>query len=281
MYGYKEPAGPGLPPGSYSCLPAQPRPARQHRTHAAHLPCSLPVTKTKEALLQGTGAGTRQQEMPGPALPSACLSRTPPPHLDSQEHVGAGPLPWAEGARLTGSGGGCSPTRTWPRDPSGFRIPGARGVPQPTQARDPGSGGRVEPPLQLQLQKTNTWALSTVSTFFDSQAASELCPPRCLGGKWEPGLMILGLLGSLMTIRVKWGSGVGLLPTSSSRWAPTPLSVQARALATVSTCPSGVWTKPPEAQGRGSAAGRAMGLQVGSCTLWTSVSPAAHTGWPH
>ena len=56
-----------------------PRPAPPGGTHAAHLPCSLPLTKTKGALLQGTGAGTRQQEMPGPAFPSACLSRTPSP----------------------------------------------------------------------------------------------------------------------------------------------------------------------------------------------------------
>ena len=102
--------------------------------------------------------------------------------------------------------------------------------------------------------------------------------------------------------------GMGLQATSGSRWgrsSNTALSLQAlpqaQAPAVVITCPSWACTKllrlKGEAQlpecssaglgGRGSGfwlqlwPQRAVGLKLGSCTLWTSVSPAAHTGWTH
>lgn len=63
--------------------------------------------------------------------------------------------------------------------------------PSPLKPRTLGAGEGLSP-------RYKTWALSIVSTFFDSPAAYELCPCRCLGSKWKPGLMTLGLLGSLM-----------------------------------------------------------------------------------
>lgn len=156
--------------------------------------------------------------------------------------------------------------------PTGFRIPGARGVPSPLKPRTLGAGEGLSPRYKI-------WALSIVSTLFDSQAASELCPCRRLGSKWEPGLMTLGLLGSLMISCSRHKSKVGVgsgasgnfrLQRRQSRLGPWLRSAPAQAGSGLSYLRPG-----------GSAAGRAMGLQLGSCTLWTSVSPAAHTAWTH
>ena len=104
VYGCGGPAGPGLFPGSYSCPSAQPCPTGPGGTaHTLPIcPASLPLTKTKESPLQGTGAWhpAAGNAWPRP-LQSLPALHTTHPSLDSQEHVGVGPLPWVEAARLS------------------------------------------------------------------------------------------------------------------------------------------------------------------------------------
>lgn len=137
-----------LPVPTAACppSPAQPHPARRHRAHTAHLPCSLPLTKTKEALLQGTGAGTRQQEMPGPALPSACLSRTPRPIWTPRNMLGQGRCPGWRGPGSLGVEVDALPPEPGQGPlPSGFRVPGARGAPGLLKPRTLGAGEALSP----------------------------------------------------------------------------------------------------------------------------------------
>lgn len=79
VYGCRGPAGLGLLSGSYSCLSAQPCPTGPGGTaHTLPIcPASLPL-RLKNHPFRGLEPGTRQQEMPGPALPRACPPCTLP-----------------------------------------------------------------------------------------------------------------------------------------------------------------------------------------------------------
>lgn len=94
-------AGPALWFLQLPVRPTLPHRARRHCTHTAHLPC-LTSSKTKESPLQGTGAWHPAAGNAWPCPPQSMPALyTTHPSLDSQEHVGVGPLPWVEAARLS------------------------------------------------------------------------------------------------------------------------------------------------------------------------------------
>lgn len=181
-----------------ACLPVptaasaqpSPTPARQHRAHTAHLPCSLPLTKTKPSFR--AQAGTRQQEMPGPALPSACLSHCPPAPSGLQEHVGGRACPGRRGPGSLGvevdalppePGQGPFPSSQSPWSPRGapsYSSPG------------PWERGSAKPATTPVAEDQHLGSEHSFSLLRLPRQPLDSVLPDALGRKWELGLMILG-----------------------------------------------------------------------------------------